>query len=273
MSLQCEHVQNPLNRKFMPYKTLEIAFSSDGAFQYLVCIFHRLSPVPGTWTLNSGENYCKLHLYFIHVLSVKIKFKLRGFNLIWFIILTFLTLVWVIIPVFRVWQNCLNVVIRMLSYFGKLVYVFPLWRYGEVDPWLVCHGNLLQVRSFANCLICCVPPTLQCCQLIMSHSNFSYILKVPFENYSEEGIIYVWIGRSVILLWECCQSGTKIGHCKRVKMALKGCPLIDYSVDFQCHTVNFVPPHSSCIHDHLPKHKVVSTHLCPTGLVAQSVEK
>ena len=23
----------------------------------------------------------------------------------------------------------------------------------------------------------------------------SYILKVPFENYSEDGIIYVWIGR------------------------------------------------------------------------------
>ena len=25
----------------------------------------------------------------------------------------------------------------------------------------------------------------------------SYILKVPFENYSEDGIIYVWIGRWV----------------------------------------------------------------------------
>lgn len=34
----------------------------------------------------------------------------------------------------------------------------------------------------------------------------SYILKVPFENYSEDGIIYVWIGRyfSLTLCWMVC---------------------------------------------------------------------
>lgn len=36
-------------------------------------------------------------------------------------------------------------------------------------------------------------------------------------------------------------------------------------------TVNFVPPHLSHIHDHLPKHKVFSSNLCPTGLIYNSV--
>jgi len=50
-------------------------------------------------------------------------------------------------------------------------------------------------------------------------------------------------------------------------------PLIGYSIDFQCHTVNFVPPHLSRIHDHLPEHKVFSSNLCPTGLIYSSASK
>ncbi|XP_074638252.1 protein flightless-1 homolog [Acropora palmata] len=83
---------------------------------------------------------------------------------------------------------------RFLAHFkGK--FIIHKGKRKEQDPGEKSKAKLYHIRSSGGILakrVIEIEPSAR-----HLNSEFCYILKVPFENYSEEGIIYVWIGSEV----------------------------------------------------------------------------